>query len=312
MPRSTAGPHAQNSAQRAGTVLDGDLRRLRFGISADQKAAHGLRGSAMMCGKQHYEALGGADDARDPDNLTAFLVRAGAGRRPAISSHARSGRSLATSFRQLVLSPSLTLYPPISQICPSRWQGRGSDRERGTYDVCRTVGRTACRQTDEAEVGAMASRQCVQCRSGPYSQRRCTEVPSHAATPEANRRRGATANRVLTILKAALNDAYHEGRVPTNEGWQRVKACRQVDSARIRYLTDDQARRLVNACSAEFRALVIGALMTGCRYSELVALVAEDFECGFRNADGSDQQKRETSSHRLIGRGAASFSSANV
>ena len=90
----------------------------------------------------------------------------------------------------------------------------------------------------------------------------------HAATPEANRRRGATANRVLTILKAALNDAYHEGRVPTNEGWQRVKACRQVDSARIRYLTDDEARRLVNACSAEFRALVIGALMTGCRYSD--------------------------------------------
>src|SRR5674476_1162084 len=44
----------------------------------------------------------------------------------------------------------------------------------------------------------------------------------HAVTPEASRRRGATANRVLTILKAALNEAYHEAvsythlTLPTN------------------------------------------------------------------------------------------------
>src|ERR1019366_5374285 len=99
----------------------------------------------------------------------------------------------------------------------------------------------------------------------------------HAVTPEANRRRGATANRVLTILKAALNEAYHEGRIPINEAWQRVKAFREVDSARIRYLTDDESRRLVNACPVDFRALVIGGLMTGCRYGELAALTIEDF-----------------------------------
>ena len=96
-------------------------------------------------------------------------------------------------------------------------------------------------------------------------------------TPEAIRRRGATANRVLTILKAALNEAYREGLIPINDAWQRVKAFRKVDSARIRYLTDDEARRLVNACPSDFRALVIGGLMTGCRYGELAALVVEDF-----------------------------------
>jgi integrase len=96
-------------------------------------------------------------------------------------------------------------------------------------------------------------------------------------TPEANRRRGATANRVLTILKAALNDAYQEGQIPINEAWQRVKAFRKVDSARIRYLTDDEARRLVNACPSDFRALVVGGLMTGCRYGELAALAVGDF-----------------------------------
>src|SRR5665213_2958304 len=55
-------------------------------------------------GKQHYEALGGADDARDPDNLTAFRSPRRS-RKLAISSPARSGRSPATSFRRMVHSP---------------------------------------------------------------------------------------------------------------------------------------------------------------------------------------------------------------
>ena len=33
----------------------------------------------------------------------------------------------------------------------------------------------------------------------------------------------------------------------------------------------------MNACPVDFRALVIGALMTGCRYGELAALVSGDF-----------------------------------
>jgi hypothetical protein len=77
----------------------------------------------------------------------------------------------------------------------------------------------------------------------------------------------------LTILKAALNEAYRERLIPINDAWQRVKAFRKVDSARIRYLTDDEARRLVNACPGDFRALVVGGMMTGCRYGELPALV---------------------------------------
>ncbi len=113
----------------------------------------------------------------------------------------------------------------------------------------------------------------------------------YAVTSEASRRRKATANRVLSVLKAALNDAYHEGRIPANETWQRVRPFRKVDSARIRYLSDDEARRLVNACSPDFRALVIGALMTGCRYGELTALLVEDF-----NADSGTLTVRTSKS----------------
>jgi hypothetical protein len=43
------------------------------------------------------------------------------------------------------------------------------------------------------------------------------QAPS-ATTEDATRARRATANRVLTILKAALNHAYREGKVPSDDG----------------------------------------------------------------------------------------------
>ena len=47
----------------------------------------------------------------------------------------------------------------------------------------------------------------------------------------------------------------------------------------MRYLTADEAQRLVIACNADFRRLVQAALLTGCRYSELARLKAEAFNC---------------------------------
>jgi integrase len=97
------------------------------------------------------------------------------------------------------------------------------------------------------------------------------------ASDEDRRKRRATSNRVLTMLKAALNRAYRAGRVASDEAWRKVKPFKQTDLAVVHYLSDDQARRLVNACDADFRLLVQAALLTGCRYSELVNLTCADF-----------------------------------
>ena len=51
--------------------------------------------------------------------------------------------------------------------------------------------------------------------------------------PEAPRRRQATANRTLTILKAALNHAWAENRIASRDAWQRVKPFKNVDVARV-------------------------------------------------------------------------------
>ena len=91
-------------------------------------------------------------------------------------------------------------------------------------------------------------------------------------SPDAQRRRRATANRLLTILKAALNLAHRNGHVPTDAAWSTVQPFRSADSSRLAYLTDDESDRLLAACPADFRALAAAALLTGCRYGELAAI----------------------------------------
>ena len=100
---------------------------------------------------------------------------------------------------------------------------------------------------------------------------------SRKLDPDAIRKRQATANRCLTILKAALNRAFHDGKAESDDPWRRVKPFRNVDAARIRYITTDEATRLINTCETDFRDLVKAALFTGCRYGELITMEVSDF-----------------------------------
>jgi integrase len=93
-----------------------------------------------------------------------------------------------------------------------------------------------------------------------------------------DRARRATANSVLNLLRAALNFAFRDGKVPTDAAWRRVRPFPKVDGPRIRYLADDESRRLVNACPPDLRALVVAALLTGARYAELAAVRPRDFD----------------------------------
>jgi integrase len=95
--------------------------------------------------------------------------------------------------------------------------------------------------------------------------------------PEASRRRCATANRILTVLKAALNHAWREAKAPSDEAWRRVVPFREADTARVRHLDRDECRRLVNACPEPLRGIVRGALLTGARYGELARMRVADF-----------------------------------
>ena len=91
-------------------------------------------------------------------------------------------------------------------------------------------------------------------------------------TDEEKRQRKATANRVLTVLKAALTHSWRDGKAPDKSHWERVKPFHNVEKPRIDYFTADQARDLLEAAPPDFRDLVHAALLTGCRYGELASL----------------------------------------
>ena len=100
---------------------------------------------------------------------------------------------------------------------------------------------------------------------------------AHDGSEEAIRRRRVTTNRLLAILKAALNRAFHDGKVPSDTAWRKVKPFRAVTAARARYLSVAEAQRLINAADPEFRLLLRAALETGARYGELTRLQMHDF-----------------------------------
>ena len=97
------------------------------------------------------------------------------------------------------------------------------------------------------------------------------------ADGEQRRKRRATANRVLTILKAALNRAWRDRKIASDDAWRQVEPFENADAARMRYLSIAECKRLSNAAQGEFRDLVEAALVTGCRYGELAALQVRDF-----------------------------------
>ena len=111
--------------------------------------------------------------------------------------------------------------------------------------------------------------------------------------PDQARKRKVSANRVLGILKSALNYAFKAGKAQSDAEWRRVEPFDNVDIARSRYLSLAECERLLNAADPEFRLLLRGALETGARYGELCRLRAADF-----NADaGTIHVKQAKSGH---------------
>jgi integrase len=96
---------------------------------------------------------------------------------------------------------------------------------------------------------------------------------------DAVRKRQATTNRVLSVLKAALNHAHEETkRVARKAAWEAVKPFRQVDVAKVRFMTTQEITALIAKCPPDLSKLVRGALLTGCRYGELAKMLISAFD----------------------------------
>ena len=95
---------------------------------------------------------------------------------------------------------------------------------------------------------------------------------------DAIRRSRDTANRMLAMVKAALNLAFETGRVADDKAWRRVKGFKGVGEARKVILNSIELQRLIDACDDGLRELVTAAALTGARLGELTSARVREFD----------------------------------
>jgi integrase len=194
--------------------------------------------------RQHYDALGAADDLNDGRGLTYAAALAEARKRfrigPAQSGKVTVADALENYLRYLRASH------PASTI---------ADTEARVEAILKPA------------LGKIA-----------LAKLRATDLTRWRAEA-AKGRKPETLNRILAIAKAALNRAWREdGLVADDTAWRMVSRL-EGGGARKVFLTAEQSRRLVASCSSEaLRRLVQAGLLTGCRLGELVHLTCGDFD----------------------------------
>lgn len=90
----------------------------------------------------------------------------------------------------------------------------------------------------------------------------------------------AGANRMMTSLRAALNMAVENNRVPATaaRAWRQVKQYEKADGRRNNFLDLEQRRALLDAADAPLRDLLEAALLVGARPGELVSAPRSAFD----------------------------------
>jgi integrase len=274
-------------------------RLLEPGLHIGYRRLKGRKGKPGAAGSwvaRHYhgggsyvlERIGTADDFSDADG-TAILNFAQA------QDKARAHMVRRVHAAQGVVGP-LTVQVAVErylEFLETNRKGAVDARYRANAHIYPTLGsiEVATLSTDllrKWHAGLAKVPPRVRTRPGKPQQHRAFD-----GNEEAIRRRRSTSNRVLAVLKAALNHAFHDGKVVSDAAWRKVKPFRGVDAARIRYLTVAEARRLINAADPEFKPLVQAALQTGCRYGELTRLEVTDF-----NPDNGTLNVRQSKSNK--------------
>ena len=228
-------------------------------------------------GKYKLETIGLADDVQDADGVTVFSFSQAQSRaRELYQRWERVAQGL-----EVIPEGPYTVEEAISDYLVDYERRGGKNRSRmlsviNTHILpsfgCIETARLSFKKIRAWHENLAKAPAMVRTRKG--AQQQYKDAPNNHET---TRKRRNTANRVLTIFKSALNHGYHEGKIASDAAWARVKPFKNVDAPTVRYLNDEESRRLVNVCSEDLRAIVTAALLTGARYGELAALKASDF-----------------------------------
>jgi integrase len=236
--------------------------------------------------RRHFEErIGTADDHRDADGTEVLdfgQVQRKALAEAKVDAERASGRSYtvadaAADYLEFLRSHRKSAHDAEikfkAYVLPTLGDKRVADLKPADFDAWLTA--------------ALRRQRKYRPRTRPPVKRprKSQKAPSKVAkevrkveAAELQRRRKATLNRVIATLKACLNYAHAQHKVPSRDAWGRLKKFRAVDSARMRWLTEDETKRLLNACAPDLRRLAQGGLLSGCREGELLATQVRDFD----------------------------------
>jgi integrase len=252
-------------------------RSIEQGVHLGYRRLNGRSGSwctRIYLGNQKYlvEALGLADDLSDAND--SKILNYWQAQRKARERAAKAARSTTWSGPFLV-SDATNAY--LDWMRENRKSASDTAKKIAVFIDPKLGGINCAALTTEIirEWHSDLAKQPARIRSGIGKDQ---NFRKHSAEDrESVRRRRATANRLLTVLKAALNRAWRDERISDDKAWRRVKPFENVDAARVRYLSIQEADRLIKASAPDFRQLVLAALHTGARYGELTRLRCEDY-----------------------------------
>jgi integrase len=228
--------------------------------------------------RYHTAPLGRADDFQDASDDNDFLTFADAQR---MAHEHRVERRLG---RGMSVADAIAEY--VKEVRKER-EATADDAERtAALLILPRLGRfklADLKTKDITDWRDALAREPARTRTRPGEPQKFKATPAtKKAQEEAQRARRATANRIMTVLRAALNRAFKDGHVQDDLAWRRVEPFGKVAAARSGFLSVVECKRLINAANraSGFRDLVRAALTTGCRYGELCALEVRDFQRG--------------------------------
>ncbi len=228
-------------------------------------------------GKYEKWRLGTADDVVDADGVEVLTFTEA-------DAKARLGRSGAAGGRMDTVNDVMVYYMKQQEA-----ESRSSKTTQ--YAVDRNIEPTMGKK----RLVKLTIDNITEWRNGlAKAPKKKTKQTVKYSPRESRRRRQASANRVLTILKAALNYAERTGKYRGEAPWKLVSPFKNVDATEHPHLTRDEAIRLQNGSAPDLRLLVRGALETGCRYGELTSMKVSDF-----NSDAGTVTVRESKSGKV-------------
>jgi integrase len=132
-----------------------------------------------------------------------------------------------------------------------------------------------------------------------------------ATQPEQQRARKASANRTLTMVKAALNWGRAKKLIPAEvpTWWRDVPSLPLGQEPEPRMLDTTEVARLLNAAPKDLRTLLNGALMTGARRGELVSLQCRAYDSETGTLRIYQSKTGKTLTQPLTSEGVALFDS---